>query len=170
MMRLAPTRNSIEPAAVGGGLLLRMRAWFTTGGSADRRAQEEPHDTVSRKAPPAVIQDGNARTAVLLPFPIRGEALLVKLAGLLRVRIANRSLKQDPLLLDITRHSHARMLIDRTAYVEFHAERATFYVVVETMPDTTIRVETTDFDTVVKFVVQYIDERIADALAPEVAS
>jgi hypothetical protein len=62
------------------------------------------------------------------------------------------------------------MLIDRTAYVEFHAQRATYYVVVETMPDTTIRVETTDFDTVVKFVLQYIDDRLADAVMLEAVS
>jgi hypothetical protein len=167
MMRLAPTRNSIEPATAGGGLLLRMRAWFGAGAATCSAAAR---DVTSYQASPTFVQADSIRTAVLLPFPIRGEALLVKLAGLLRVRIANRSLKHDPLLLDITRHSHARMLIDRTAYVEFHALRATYHVVVETMPDTTIRVETTDFDTVVQFVLQYIDDRLADALTLEAVS
>jgi hypothetical protein len=168
MMQLAPTRNSIEPAAAGGGgLLLRMRAWFGAGAAAYRAA---PRDVASYEASPALVLPASSQTAKLLPFPIRGEALLVKLAELLRARIASRSLEQDPFWLEISRCSHPRMSIDRSAYVEFQTGRATYHVVVETMPDTTIRVETSDFDTVVKFVLQYIDERIADALALEVAS
>jgi hypothetical protein len=167
MMRLAPTRNSIEPATAGGGLLLRMRAWFAAGAAACSTA---PRDVASDEAQAACVPTDKAQTAVLLAFPIRGEALLVKLAELLRVRVAGRSLEHDLLLLDISRQSHSRLSIDRTVHVEFHAGCATYVVVVETVPDTTIRVETTDFDTVVKFVLQYIDERIADALALEVAS
>jgi hypothetical protein len=166
MMRLAPTRNSIDHAASSGGLLLRMRAWFAAV-STERRAPE-PHNVVPHQAPPAAIPADGARTAMLLPFPIRGEALLVKLAELLRTRVAVQNL-EDPLLLEISRRSHARMSIDRSAYVEFHANGGIYHVVVEAMPDTTISVETTDFDTVVKFVVQYVDGRLADALTLEMA-
>jgi hypothetical protein len=167
MMRLEPMRNFIDHATISGGLLLRMRAWF---GAAAAAGSAAPRDVASCEAPSTCMQADRAQTAVLLPFPIRGEALLVKLAELLRIRIANRMLRRDPLLLDISRQSHSRMSIDRAAYVEFHANRAIYHIVVETMPDTTIRVETTDFDTVVKFVVQYIDERLADALTLEAAS
>jgi hypothetical protein len=168
MMRLAPTRNSIDHAAISGGLLLRMRSWFATV-LAERCAQV-PHNIVPHQAPPAAIPADSAQTAMLLPFPIRGEALLVKLAELLRTRAAGRNLEQDPLLLEISRRSHARMSIDQSAYVEFHANGAIYHVVVEAMPDTTIKVETTDFDTVVKFVLQYVDERLAAASKSEVAS
>jgi hypothetical protein len=168
MMRLAPTRNSIE-LTTGGSLLLRMRAWFTAGAGA-AACSAEPRGVASFETPSTFVQADKSQTAVVLPFPIREEALLVKLAERLRARIASRTLQHDSLLLDISRHSHSRMMIDRTAYVEFHAQRATYHVVVETMPDTTIRVETTDFDTVVKFVAQYIDERLADVSMLEAAS
>jgi hypothetical protein len=167
MMRLALTRNPTGHATIGGSLLLRMHAWFATGAAACSAAAR---DVASYEAPPAFVQPASTQTAVLLRFPIRGEVLLVKLAERLRTRIAGQRLQHDPLLLDISRHSHSRMLIDRAAHVEFHAQRATFYVVVETMPDTTIRIETTDFDTVVKFVLQYIDDRLADAAMLEAVS
>jgi hypothetical protein len=111
-----------------------------------------------------------AQSGILLQFPVRGEALLVRLADLLRSRIADRGLERDPLLLLISRCPGSRLSIDRSAYVEFLADRCTYYVAIEAQPDTRVTVETADFDTVVKFVVQYVAERLSEKVLLEAAS
>jgi hypothetical protein len=108
--------------------------------------------------------------AVLLPFPIRGEALLVKLADLLRDRLIGGGSESDPFLLTMSRSPRSRLSIDRAAHVEFDAERATFCLRIEATAESTVTLETTDFDTVVQFVVQYIAERPSDPRKFEVAS
>ena len=123
-----------------------------------------------RPASPAVRPDHTAPSGILLQFPVRGEALLVRLADLLRSRIADRRLESDPLLLRISRCPGSRLSIDRTAYVEFLADRCMYCVAIEAQPDTRVTVETTDFDTVVKFVVQYVAERLSEKVLLEVAS
>jgi hypothetical protein len=114
------------------------------------------------------------QSGILLQFPLRGEALLVKLADLLRKRIANseasRGPERDPLLLTMSRCSGARLSIDRTAYVEFIANRSSYHVAIEAAPDTTVTLDTTDFDTLVKFVVQYVTERLSEPATLEVTS
>jgi hypothetical protein len=121
-------------------------------------------------ASPVVRHDQAAASGILLPFPVRGEALLVRLADLLRSRIADRRLERDPLLLRISRCPVSRLSIDRTAYVEFLADRCMYCVAIEAQPDTRVTVETSDFDTVVKFVVQYVAERLSEKVLLEVAS
>lgn len=107
---------------------------------------------------------------VLLPFPLRGEALLVKLADQLRSRIGNAGLDHDPLLVRISRCPGSRLSLDRAAYVEFLADRNLYCVVIEAQPETKVTVETTNFDTVVQFVVQYVAERLAEPVTLDVAS
>jgi len=109
-------------------------------------------------------------TAVVLRFPLRGEALLVKLAELLRSRIAGRGPERDPLLLTISRCPGSRLSIDRRAYIAFDADRSAYQVAIEAAPDTTITLDTTDFDAVVDFVVQYIAERLSVPATLEAAS
>jgi hypothetical protein len=160
--------------------------------SIDRDADDRPARTVIATAPSpsgavwgddtseprTVLQvDGPnqaAQTGILLRFPLRGEALLVKLAELLRRRIANpvasRWPECDPLLLTLSRCPGSRLSIDRCAYVEFDADRSAYHVAIEAAPDTTITLDTTDFDAVVNFVVQYIAERLSTAATLEVAS
>ncbi len=164
MMRPAPTHDSIDHAAAG-GLLLRLRAWF----ASVRPASVVPAPLHS-VAPAA--GDGEARTgvAVVLPFPIRGEALLVKLADLLRGRVAAHAAASDTFLLTLSRRPRSRLTIDHAAYVEFHGERGAYHLVIEVVPDTRIAVETTDFDTVVKFVAQYVTVRLSDPVTMEAAS
>ena len=128
---------------------------------------------VVKSAPHAVtpvVGHHSAPSGVLLQFPVRGEALLVKLADLLRSRVANRGLERDPLLLLISRCPGSRLSIDRAAYVEFLADRCMYYVAIEAQPDTRVTMETTDFDTVVKFVVQYVAERLSEKVTLDVAS
>jgi hypothetical protein len=54
--------------------------------------------------------------------------------------------------------------------VEFDASSVSYRVVIEATPDTTITAATTDFDTAVKFVAQYIGDRLADAAIAETVS
>ncbi|KRQ90426.1 hypothetical protein CQ10_22545 [Bradyrhizobium valentinum] len=119
---------------------------------------------------PLTRHDHAAQSGVLLQFPVRGEALLVRLADLLRSRIADRGLERDPLFLLISRCPGSRLSIDRTAYVEFLADRCVYCVAIEAQPDTRVTVETTDFDTVVKLVVQYVAERLSEKVFLEAAS
>jgi hypothetical protein len=107
---------------------------------------------------------------VVLQFPIHGEALLVRLADLLRSRLADRSPEHDPLLFMMSRGLRSRLSIDRMAYVEFHNDRCEFRVAIEASPQTKVILETADFDAVVDFVGQYISARLAEFPALEVAS
>lgn len=109
-------------------------------------------------------------TGMVLHFPIRGEALLVKLADLLRKHVANCAPERDPLLLVMSRCPGSRLSIDRIAYIDFLADRCTYHVVIEAAPDARITLDTTDFDTVVNFVVQYITGRNAEPVALEAVS
>jgi len=107
---------------------------------------------------------------MLLQFPVRGEALLVRLADLLRTRIEVRGSDADPLILLISRCPGSRLSIDRSAYVEFLADRCVYCVAIEAQPDTRVTMETTDFDTVVNFVVQYVSSRLSEKVLLEAAS
>jgi hypothetical protein len=138
-------------------------------GPTPGNAKSEPRVVLQAVANGQVTQSG-----ILLQFPLRGEALLVKLADLLRKRIANsvasRGPERDPLLLTMSHCSGARLSIDRTAYVEFIANRSSYHVAIEAAPDTTVTLDTTDFDTLVKFVLQYVTERLSEPANLEVAS
>lgn len=133
-------------------------------------APPAPTGSDSSAVLPLASRDHAARRAILLPFPLRGEALLVHLAGQLRARIADCRLDRDPLILLISRCPGSRLSIDRAAYVEFLADRGTWCVAIEARPETKVTLETTDFDTVVQFVGQYVAERLSDPAALEVAS
>jgi len=91
-------------------------------------------------------KEDTATGGVLLPFPIHGEALLVKLADLLRSRVGDCGPECDPFLFAMSRCPRARLSLDRTAYVEFDAERVEFRAVIEAVPKTKVILETADFD------------------------
>lgn len=107
-----------------------------------------------------VERDDVVPGCVVLPFPVRGEALLVKLADRLRSRFADGELERDPLLLTMSRCPESRLSIDQDAYVEFHADESVYHVEIEAVPDTRIMLDTTDFDTVVNFVAHYLAGRL----------
>lgn len=123
-----------------------------------------------RPAAPALARDHGENSAVVLAFPLRGEALLVRLAELLRSRIADREPERNPMLLTMSRCPGSRLSIDRDAYVEFDASRSSYRLAIEAAPNTIVTLDTTDFDTVVKFVVQYVTERLSALATLEVAS
>ncbi|KPF96846.1 hypothetical protein IP86_15205 [Rhodopseudomonas sp. AAP120] len=90
--------------------------------------------------------------AAVLAFPVRGEALLVKLAGMLRDRTAGQA--DDPFRLTLSNGRYRRLSIDRDAYVEYHAEDGSFQLKIDA-PPSRLTLETTDFALLVKFVLQY---------------
>ena len=107
---------------------------------------------------------------VVLPFPIRGEALLVKLADLLREKMSGLPADADPFALTFSRYPRPLLSIDQSAYVEFHAEREAFHLIIDVTPDARVTLETGNFDTLVRFVLRYVAERGLDGSAVEVAS
>ncbi|MBR0960669.1 hypothetical protein JQ566_25365 [Bradyrhizobium japonicum] len=126
--------------------------------------------TGARTAGQAGVERSAPDTGLVLHFPIRGEALLVKLADLLRKQVASGAPERDPLLLTMSRCPGSRLSIDRIAYVDFLADRSTYHVVIEAAADARITLDTTDFDTVVNFVVQYVTGRNSGPVALEAVS
>jgi hypothetical protein len=109
-------------------------------------------------------------TAMVLPFPIRGEAVLVKLAAHLKGVVEKQQLRRSPFLFAITHTPHARLLIDEMAYAEFDVARGEYRVQVLVTGDTRVTAETSDFDVMVDFIAQYMRERLVETSALEVAS
>jgi hypothetical protein len=107
---------------------------------------------------------------IVLPFPLRGEALLVRLAELLRRRVAELVPQCERLSLTLSHHPALRLSIDESAYVEFDAPSAEFNLVIEAPSGTRMIIQTTDFDAVVKFVLQYVVEKLSDDAVLEAAS
>jgi hypothetical protein len=114
--------------------------------------------------------DAVPTSAVLVPFPIYGEALLVRLADALRNRAADARSGRDPLLLKMSRRPGSRLAIDNIAYVEFQPDRAAYHVVIEAASDTKVTLDTTDFDTLVRFVAQYVTDRPPEPATLEAVS
>jgi len=153
----------------------RLRKWLREVGPQIRRvfdvrhAPERPAATAGEAAAATSLEPTAPRDAGVLPFPIRGEALLASLATALRARFDRRGSEGDPLLFTISRGPPPRLTIDRIAHIEFHQERAAFLLAVEAGPDTTLLLETTDIEILVGFVMRYISEKLAERRTFEVA-
>jgi len=126
--------------------------------------------TFDREAALRRALNTGAEAGIILPFPIHGEALLVKLAEVLRNRIADHSPEWDSLLPQLSRRPWSRLSIDRQAYVEFHEDRGEYRAVIEASLGTKVIIETADFDVVVDFVLQYVTGRLAEPAELEAAS
>ncbi|QOZ38488.1 hypothetical protein XH92_41085 [Bradyrhizobium sp. CCBAU 53421] len=105
----------------------------------------------------------------VLAFPVHGEALLVKLADVLRRYVAGRELAHNPLRLTISRSQWTRLSIDAAAYVDYLSEIDTFQAAIEAGPDTEVILKTTDFDALASFVTQYVNDRLLDRTSVEAA-
>lgn len=164
---------------------LRSALLARDGGVENQRGRRDPLApmTAPSLVPTVYCDDGDgrataqhldksspARSGVILPFPIHGEALLVKLADVLRSRIADRSPEWDPLLLQMSRRPRSRLSIDRKAYIEFHEDCSEYRAVIEASHETKVILETADFDTLVDFVLPYVIARLADPAALEAVS
>jgi hypothetical protein len=117
-----------------------------------------------------IDEDLSQPSAELLPFPIRGEALLVRLAELLRHRVGDDGPRHDPFLFSLSRRPQSRLTLDFQSYVEFVSSRSEFRLAIDVAPNTNITITTTDFDALVEFVVQYVCSRLAEAPSLEAAS
>ncbi len=182
------THNGQSKLRRGGGTLWRRLRGALAALGRDADDRRDPRGGLNTATPPwlagatssaapdearAVLSQSDEqppKSGVLLPFPIRGEALLVKLAGVLRNRVEEHGPDRDPLLLTISRRPRSRLSIDRAAYVEFDVESSEYRVAVEASPGMRVIVETADFDALVEFVAQYVATRIAERAALGVAS
>jgi hypothetical protein len=136
-----------------------------------RRTLARLHLAHSRMESTAAPLDDRGAQAVLLAFPVRGEALLLRLAEGLRDRLSFAATEQaDPFFLTLSRGSRPRLSIDRDAYVEFHAESTAFHLIIDATPESRVTLETTDFDTLVRFVMQYVAEECRGLHSFEAAS
>lgn len=148
------------------GAFATLWAWLRRGAS---KVAAEPalQDTVALSS----ANDGTAQGAgIVLPFPLRGEALLVRLAELLRRRVAELVPQCERLSLTLSHHPALRLSIDESAFIEFDAPSAEFNLVIEAPSGTRMIIQTTDFDAVVKFVLQYVVEKLSDDAVLEAAS
>ena len=96
--------------------------------------------------------------------------MLVRLADLLRRRVDELVPRCERLSLTLSHHPMLRLSVDESAYVEFDARSSEFHLVIEAPSGTRMIIETTDFDAVVKFVLQYIVEKLSDDAVLEAAS
>lgn len=167
-MKLALTRGTDHAAiSSGSGWFIRMRTWFAA----------LPVGRVTAAAPASAalsaVQHGQGaklESAQVLQFPIHGDALLVKLAEILKARIADAPKHADRFVLALTRAPRLRLTIDETAYIEFDVVRSAFNMVVDVEPGTQLTLDTEDFDTLARFVVQYARDKLAGPCEPEDAA
>lgn len=136
------------------GLVARLRAWLP--GPCRSRTGDDPHPRTEPAAAPAPAGQ-------VVAFPRRADALLVRLAELLRPRISARNPRQDLFLLALTREPCCRLRIDHASYVEVVPGREAYRLNVDIPPVTAVVIETTDFDQIVAFVVEYVNGRLAEA-------
>jgi hypothetical protein len=142
----------------GGGFFTRLHAWL----DAFQRPVE-----AGRRTHSSALAGGTASAAPagqVLAFPVRGEALLVTLAGMLRSRIAQNP-RHDLFDLAVVHEPSPHLRPDRASYVEFEPERAVYRLSVALCPTTALTIETEDFDQIVAFVVEYVNDRLAEFAA-----
>lgn len=130
------------------GFFGRLRMWLDAfqADAADR------HPADAAPAAPARVLD----------FPLRRDALLVELAVLLKGRIAHNP-RRELFELTLVRAPWLQLRLDPGSYVEYHPGQATYRLVVALGPATDLTIETAEFDQVVAFVVEYVNDRLADA-------
>jgi hypothetical protein len=163
-MRLALSPIIVGLSGVGQRLKVVAQHWLT------RTDAGAVADLFCRDIAPPRAASSSEPTATLLPFPIRGEALLVKLAAHLKSVVERDRLHQSPFLFAMTHVPHARLLIDEMAHAEFDVARGEYRIQVLVSPDTRVTAETSDFDVMVDFIAQYMRERQVETSALGVAS
>ncbi len=149
------------------GAFATLWAWLrrAASGAANDEARQDNAAPLSPANVGLVQEPG-----IVLPFPLRGEALLVRLAELLRRRVAELVPQCERLSLTLSHHPALRLSIDESAFIEFDAPSTEFNLVIEAPSGTRMIIQTTDFDAVVKFVLQYIVEKLSDDTVLEAAS
>ncbi|MDB5716499.1 MAG: hypothetical protein JWO15_3896 [Sphingomonadales bacterium] len=141
--------------------------WSWLRGAAVGQPAAEPNPATQM---PDGATDTSARRGVVLAFPVRGEALLVKLAEVLRCKIAAFDRSCHGLLPMLDHDPDLRLWIGDDAHVVFDGRSSEYHLTIETPSGTRMIIQTVDFDALVTFVLQYVSERLADAALLEVAS
>jgi hypothetical protein len=149
------------------GAFATLWAWLRRAASRMPTRSASRHDAPLSSAAEVSVTEPSG---VVLPFPLRGEALLVQLAELLRRRVEELVPNSERLTLTLSHHPLLRLSIDESAYIEFDTARAEFNLVIEAPSGTRMIIQTADFDAVVKFVLQYIVEKMSDDAVLEAAS
>ena len=141
-------------------------SWLRGVGAANGRPAVAPDEVEG------VADGGEAapQRGVVLAFPIRGEALLVKLADVLRGRISSFDPACHDLLPLLSHEPDLRLWIGDDAHVEFDPKRSEYHLTIEAPSGTRMIIQTADFDALVTFVLQYVSERLTNADLLEVAS
>jgi len=125
-------------------------------------------DALPHSAGAAIPATMAKASAVVLTFPIRGEALLANLASVLRCRVGSMS-GNASFLLTMARNPWPRLAIDHDASVEFHTDTASFHLRIDAEPTSRLTLETTDFAMLVKFILEYLADRYGEEQQSDVA-
>ncbi|GKQ53272.1 hypothetical protein [Bradyrhizobium sp. Ce-3] len=149
-----------------------MRSFDHSGDAADRQhvapvpPASSPAGSIVGPSAPDLREQARGE---VLAFPVHGEALLVKLADVLRRHVAGREPADNPLRLTISRYPWTRLSIDAAAYVDYLSEIETFQAAIEAGPETKVILKTTDFDALASFVMQYVNDRLTSRASMEAA-
>ncbi len=137
------------PADGSVGLLARCRAWLAGAAlsTVDRIASRDASQR-SVSVP---------QLATVVPFPLNGRGVLLKLARELGdAAEAGVADVDDPVLLTLARGDNQRLLIDSTAYMEIGQEPLPYRVVLGDAFTTRITLETADVTEARGFISQYL--------------
>jgi hypothetical protein len=172
----------------GGRMLQSWRRDVTAALSLDADDCCAPRDRLTALTPPspggetssAVPDEARAelsqsseqppKRSVLLPSPIPGKALLVKLAPVLPNHVADPQPNRDPLLLTILRCPPLCLSVDRAVNVEFRDESSAYPIAVDISLSRRVSVEAADFEAPVEFIAQYVATQVGEHLALAVSS
>lgn len=139
-------------------------SWLRRSGTATRPSPAETGPATEDRLDVAALEQ-----ATILPFPVRGEALLVKLAEVLRRRVSELG-RTEGLLPTLSHGPDLLLWIGDDAHVEFDARRSEYDLTIAAPGGTRMIIQTADFDVLVTYVLQYVVERLSDENRLEVAS
>lgn len=145
-----PARDGHGSSSARGGLLARLRTWLA--GVPLVAAPCSGSETAGKVATPV-----GAPGAAVLPFPMTGRGLLLRLAQDLGHLVGKDDAEAgDPVLLALAPGSQQRLTIDSTAYVDVREGILPYRVVLGDEFATRITLETTDVAEVHSFISQYL--------------
>ena len=133
----------------------RVSEWLIgSAGARDEGSCPEPIVTRGER-------ECDGASAEVLQFPIHGQAVIVELASRLRRRLHGRDASEGQLLLTLSPSPETRLRLDASTYVEFVPASAKYRLAVQMAPDSSLVLETSQFDTVAEFALQYVDGALA---------
>jgi hypothetical protein len=132
-------------------------SWLRRAGTAEMPSScTETRDTTGDGV---ACRDPADERGTILQFPVRGDALLVKLADALRRRMIGLGRTAEALHPTLSHGPELRLSIDEDAHVAFDACRSEYDLTIETRGGARMIIQTADFDVLVTYVLQYVAER-----------